>query len=506
MADQAPTVKVPARLPVGWNIDTRDTTLNKDGLLINCYVEKDKATGVTSVYRRPGFSLWLHPTGFPLSFPSFGGGIYQGGGGFVYYTFGGVTYEYHNPTTPLINWGVQTTYIPVHYDSVMGGKPGTVVGNGADAYLIDLNQAVTGPFHTTDSDYPTFTSPGFSYLDGTLYVMQSTLTPTSGGAIIYGSAINSVDGPTSWDPLNFITAQMTPEGGIFLAKQLGYVVALKENSTEFFYDAGNATGSPLAPAENLYFSIGCADPNTVQRIGEILVWVGVTKDVRYQVVYMENTRPKVISTPAIERILNSIVIGDGTKHVYSWHLVTAGHTFYGLTLKDLNFTLVYDFNEDMWFQWTDKDGNYLPFVSVTGGSGVPFLAQHESNGSIYVWDSDYNADFIQEAKYGFTPFVGYSIPMTIRSPRWDGGTARTKQLSMTAFTGDIVPGRIITMQTSDDDYQTWSSPQSIDMGLPYPAFPGGGSFRRRAWRFLINDFLAPRCMQYMEIQVDIGSL
>jgi len=500
---QAQSVALPTRVPLGWNIETRDATLNKDALLVNCYVETDRAAGVVNVFRRPGYSLWLHPTGFPLVSTDLAGGIFQFGG-YVYYTFGGKTYEYHHPTTVLINWGAQTTYIPVYHTAVMGGKPGVVIGNTADAFLINMNQAVTGPFHTTDADYPTFTNPGFAYLDGTVYVMQSTLTPTSGGAIIYGSNINSVDGATSWDPLNFLTAQMTPEGGIYLAKHLGYVVALKEFSTEFFYDAGNATGSPLAPAENLFFSYGCANPYTVQKVGESLIWVATTKDVNYQVIVMENTRPTVISTPAIERILNSIVL-DNSKAVYSWHLIVNTHVFYGLTLKDLNITLVYDSLEKMWYQWTDVNGNYLPFVAVTGGSGIPFLAQHEKNGSIYVWDSDYNADNILEAKYGFANYHGDSIPIMLRTPRWDGGTARQKNLNSLAFVGDVIPGKIITVETSDDDYQTWSTPKKVDLGMEYPNLVNCGTFRRRAWRITSNDFL-PFRMQFMELQIDIGTL
>ena len=501
---QAPTVAIPTRVPLGWDIDTMDATLNKDALLVNCYLERDKVSGEIYLYRRPGFSLWLHPSGFPLNSTDFAGGIFQGGGGYVYYTFGGQTYEYHHPTTSLIAWGAQTTYIPVTYNSIMGGTPGTVVGNGAKAFFIDLNQTATGPLHTIDSVYPAFTTLGFSYLDGTLYVMQDSYSPTSSGAVIWGSAINSINQSTSWDPLNFITAQMTPEDGVYLTKQLGYVVALKWWSTEFFYDAGNATGSPLAPAENLFFSFGCANPFTVQKIGEILIWVTTTMDVDYKVIVMENTRPTVVSTPAIERILKSVVI-DNNKNVYSWHLATGGHTFYGLTLKDLNITLVFDLTEKVWYQWTDTNGNYLPFVSVTGGAGIPFLAQHEKNGSIYVWDCTYNADNILEAKYGFTPNIGNSIPITIRTPRWDGGTDRRKTLNTMSFVGDIVPGSIMTIQASDDDYQTWSTPRTIDLGMDFPNLVNCGNFRKRSWRFLLNNFL-PFRMRAIELQVDIGTL
>lgn len=501
---QAPTVAVPVRVPLGWDIATRDSTLDKDALLVNCYVDTGK-DGVVSIRRRPGTSLWLHPTGFPLVAGDVGQGIYQGQFGFVYYTFGKSTYEYHNPTTPLISWG---TSEEVQYTQVMGGKPGVVVGNTANTYFIDATNTVTGPLHTIDSDYPTFKNPGFAYLDGSVYVMQTVYTSTDSGAKIWGSALNSVDQPTSWDPLDFITAQMTPEGGVYLTKQLGYVVALLDNGVEFFYDAGNATGSPLAPAENLYFGIGCANYHTIQRISETLIWVTTTRDVSYKVVLMENTRPNIISTPAIERILNSVDISStsGTPPViYSWHLITGGHTFYGITLKDKNMTLVYDLTEKMWYQWTDPDGNYLPFVSVTGGAGIPFLAQHESNGSIYVWDNQYAADYVLEAKYGFAPLKGDSIPITIRTPRWDGGTTRNKNINAIAFVGDIIPGKIITVQTSDDDYQTWSTPKTVDLGMDWPNMMNVGTFRRRAWRITSNDYL-PFRMQYMELQTDIGGL
>ena len=431
---QAPTVAIPTRVPLGWDIETRDATLDKDALLINCYVDTNKDTGERSIYRRPGFSLWLYEPAWFFGNPhERGQGIYQGQFGFVYITVAFFTYVNTAPTTPLsiIHW---SSAYPVYHEQVMGGKPGVIIGDEPDTFFIDATNTVTGPLHTIDSDFPSFISPGYAYLDGSLYVSNTTYTSSASGAVIWGSNLNSVDTPTSWDPLNFITAtQMSPEGGEYLTKQLGYVVLLKTGSVEFFYDAGNATGSPLAAAENLYFAIGCANPLTVQKIGETIIWVTTTRDVSYKVVLMENTRPNIISTPAIERILNSVLINDPGSAppeptILSWHLVTGGHTFYGLTLKDINLTLVFDLTEKLWYQWTDQDGNYLPVMSVTGGAGVPFLMQVEGGG-VYVWDYQYNADYIQEAKYGQTPFKGHSIPITMRSPRWDAGTGRKKNLN-----------------------------------------------------------------------------
>jgi hypothetical protein len=356
-----------------------------------------------------------------------------------------------------------------------------------------------------DVDYPPITVAGGAYLDGTVYVAQSILTPTSGGTTIWGSNINSVDTPTSWDPLNFISAQMTTEGGIFLLRHLGYIVLIKFASTEFFYDVGNATGSPLAPAENLFFPIGCANAGSVQKFMETVLWVTLGRGLGYKVVMMENTRPRIVSTPAIERILNTVTIAGGIDELHSWILQTGGHTFYGLTLISINRTLVYDIGENAWYWWTDHNGNYLPFVSWTGGADIHFVMQHKTDGNLYVWDCKYNADYIQEAVFGFTPDPGETIPITIRTPKWDGGTGRNKNLNAMYFVGDIIPGKIITVQTSDDDYRSWSTPKTVDLGLDCPSLKNCGSFRRRAWLITSNDFL-PFRMQYMELQTDLGTL
>ena len=73
----------------------------------------------------------------------------------------------------------------------------------------------------TDADYPATTVRGIAYLDGTYYVM----TPD---AKIYGSDLNS---PTSWTALNFLVAQMEPDGGVYLGRILNYIVAFGTYTT-----------------------------------------------------------------------------------------------------------------------------------------------------------------------------------------------------------------------------------------------------------------------------------
>ena len=78
----------------------------------------------------------------------------------------------------------------------------------------------------TDGDFPTTFVKGWAYLDGTTYVAR----PDAG---IQGDALND---PQTWDPLNVIIAQIEPDKGVGLAKQLVYVVIFKQWSTEIYYD------------------------------------------------------------------------------------------------------------------------------------------------------------------------------------------------------------------------------------------------------------------------------
>jgi hypothetical protein len=68
------------------------------------------------------------------------------------------------------------------------------------------------------------TVPGIVFLDGYFIVMDTEAT-------IYTSAINDA---SSWNALDFITAQIEPGAGKALAKSQNYVIAFKQWSTEFF--------------------------------------------------------------------------------------------------------------------------------------------------------------------------------------------------------------------------------------------------------------------------------
>ncbi|OYV45828.1 MAG: hypothetical protein B7X06_04105 [Verrucomicrobia bacterium 21-51-4] len=365
-----------------------------------------------------------------------------------------------------------------------------VIQNGAQGYSYDDTALLSANLHSINASYPANNVKGLAYLDGAMYVMQHIFGTAVTPAVIWGSALNSVDQVGDWDPLDYLTAQIEPDPGVALDKQLIYVIALKQWTTEVFFDAGNATGSPLQAMMNAKISYGCASANSVQNINDILIWISTNRSASNQIVMLERLHATVISTAEIDRLLNQI---DLTV-VYSWQIKCNGHSFYVLTIKNANLTLAYDMMQNRWQQWTDTNGNYVPIVSSTLDASGNHILQHETNGTLYYASPNYLDD------------NGVVIPVTIITPRWDAGTQRNKTLGMMTFVADQVPGSLLSVQVSDDDYQTWSQPRVVNLGNKMANLIHCGTFRRRAFKFTRNNNLSARILSGVELQFDVGTL
>jgi hypothetical protein len=347
---------------------------------------------------------------------------------------------------------------------------------------------------TGTADLPNFPSSivkGWAYLDGTLYVMDRTGAIWGTSTLSYGG-IGGFDDPRLWDPLNKIVARIEPGRGVALVKHLSYVVALKEGSAEPYYDAGNPTGSPLAQVGGSRSIYGCLSADSIQEIDDTLCWITSNKTISPQVVRMDQLKATVISSPPIERLLDGI----DPAQVFSWNFKHAGHRFYGITLKNLNFTLIYDLDQNLWYQWTDADGNYWPIVAQTYlAADQTHLAQHETNGKIYYVDADYvypNDD-------------GLIIPVDIYTPNFDGDTDRRKHLEAMFFVGDQVQGSYLLVRVSEDDYETWSNFREVNLGNKRPTLTRCGTFTKRAWHLRHKRNTKLR-LKSVALQMDLGTL
>ena len=165
-----------------------------------------------------------------------------------------------------------TTYTPTHAGSTYNNNSEILVmqcesptGGSGRAFF-------NGPTSTTFTEISAsaFTTSApigkMEFLDGFAFIMGLRPGATAIN-IIYNSNINSL---TTWVDTNYITKQVTADRGVGLAKLGKVLLAFAEYTVECFYNAGNATGSPLARLPNLATDVGMRAPyrsTNIQSLG-----------------------------------------------------------------------------------------------------------------------------------------------------------------------------------------------------------------------------------------------
>ena len=453
----------PIRIPLATDIRNRGENAGIDGRLVNAYVEK---VGEDYwIYKRPGLTRYSTNPGGPA--PGLGIFNWQGD---IYSIFGTAIYKNNVLLAGSIDGSSSYTF-----SSILGANPTLFFHNATHAYLYNSGsgvQAVAGGI-------PASMVPGQAYLDATTYVV----TP---GAVVQGSGLNDV---TTWPALNNLIAQIEPDQAMAVAKQLVYVVVFKQWSTEMFYDAGNATGSPLGPVQGQKLNFGIRHANTLGMISGVLLWVNAIREGGMAVVLMDQLSAQPISSPNVDRILQST---DFTLPVYSWTARVDGHMFYAVTLTSPNLTLVYDLKQQVWHEWTDTNGNYMPIVSSTY-VGSSSLLQHATNGIIYTLDTQNGTD------------DGAMITSDIYTPPWEAGTRKRKTIGRMRVVGDQTAGNVLQIRVSDDDYQTFSNFRAVDLSLRDPFLSACGTFRRRVWHIRHTAPIPGRLLMALEPEIETGT-
>lgn len=538
---QFETVALPKRLPLVIQPENRQENTDKDAKLVNGYMEKAPSSDEYWVYKRPGLLAALTEDGIV---GGVGRGIYNWRG-YTFAVFGDTLYLYGALPTAVapITAGTVDDFGTYEFSSSLGTTPRIQLSNGRFMYNYDFTSGVVtqviqdgatitaGSFvvdytytiltvGTTDftligasantvgivfvatgvgagtgtatvsANFPGTNQlvPGVVYLDGTTYVMDIA-------AYIYGSdTLPGLNRPDLWSDLtNVIGAQIEPDQGVCLVKQLVYVLALKQWSTEVFYNAGNPPGaSPLSPVQGAKMNYGCATADSVQDIDGALLWVATNRGSAVQVILVDNLKPVIVSTKAVERLLSEASFAAG--NVASMGVKYEGHRFYVLTLKSDNLTLVYDLTDKLWAQWTDPDGNYFKCIANTF-YGTLRVVQHETNGQLYLMGSEYYTD------------DGATITVDLYTPNFDGGVRRKKHLNMMEFIGDQTVGSELQVRVNDADYTPlmWSNFRYVDMSVKKPVLINCGTFMRRAVHIRHQKPTRMR-LQAIELQLDIGTL
>ena len=338
--------------------------------------------------------------------------------------------------------------------------------------------------------------PSGPLVPGACYLDTYTVIASPNGEI-YTSNAND---PTTWNALNYITAEAEPDQLVGIGKHLNYIVTFGQWSIDWFYDAGTYPGSPLAVAAPYHIELGCANGDSIVSFENIIVWVGTSRDAGPSVYAISGTAPTKLSTPFIDRILQNSTLAD----IRAYALRINGHTFYVLTLADLNVTIVYDVNEKVWTQWT-------MWAIGDADSGVPGIyAEQYFRPSFFTQISDtyYLLDDDNGTLYTMSDHVyndsGAPIYYRAVTDIIDGGTTKRKFFNRLEIVGDKVPA-VMNIRHTNDDYKNWSPYRSVNLDKQRPQVYQSGAARRRAWEFLCTDNQPLRLLA-AEVDFDIGEL
>ena len=286
---------------------------------------------------------------------------------------------------------------------------------------------------------------------------------------------------------------MFPDPVVALARQNNQVVVMGHSSIEFFYDAANAAGSPLSRNDSTTIQMGVAAPYCVYQNEKFCAYISQSDSGGRAVWLVEGFQPKKVSDEYIERIIDSEVdISDCRGFGFR----TKGHMFYMINLKTIGRTLVYDLDEKLWHEWSSNStGNHAVFqcdYMADNSTGAVYLL-HSSNGTLYKLDVDNNQD------------DGTNILVELVTNKYDMDTYYRKFLSSLKVVGDLYSTtNNLSLQWSDNDYQTWSNVKTISLSDTFPAFHRLGSFRRRAFK-LTHASDNPLRLESLECVYTLGS-
>lgn len=341
------------------------------------------------------------------------------------------------------------------------GTRGLLVMQGTQGMYVFDPLAGTGS-KVTGGSFPNSMVPGLVYLDQTYYVMDIN-------GVIWNSD-PGVNDPTTWPALGFITAEFEPDSGVALSKALNRVVAFGQWSTQFFWDAGNSTGSPLNPVTNGVILVGCASAGSVVKTESTIVFMGQRKGDggtfqkgRFIAILVGDSYQE-LSTPSVNRILDV----DDLSNVYASIVELGGHSWYILGLENTGITLVYDLKQKLWYTWSRLTPG-TP-INVTKLSQINGLAMGTTGGHGF---SDGDPIVISGASSGYNGTVNVNTPSsdTFTYPMSGTGTSTsTGTILATPWAEsylDIVSvtglGNVQLVQDSDGSIYTISLGSYIDL-------------------------------------------
>lgn len=388
-------------------------------------------------------------------------------------------------------WDVTTDTSSIIIPAVFGTTTGDV---GFTDYLYDngtqvviftdgttLNQIDSGNSITVcaDPDLPVPHQPYPVFLDGYLFLLKSDTSD------LYNSNLND---PMLWTPGDFITSEIQPDSAVRPIKVNNYIVVFGTDSIEYFWDAGNTTGSPLQRNDTPVKYNGFL--GAYAQWGNKVYFVGNNVQGQPDVFVLEDLKMDSIGDVTLTRYLSNLSIPYSS---YRGSIVgIAGHVFYILAAGTL--TYVYDLTTKLWCRWAYQQDTKFPILdSVNAKTASTYRAFFCLEGST-VYQFSYAV--------GDDNFVNFTCSGQTDNQMFDSYNQKTMS-RLTVWADKPSATLSMNLQWTDDDYQTYNTAQTVNLNQERPSINRLGRFRRRAfkWSYTGNQ---PFRIKGLEVLINLG--
>ncbi len=371
-------------------------------------------------------------------------------------------------TTTLTNFFVSSTG-HVGFTEFLYSTTDTklVVTDGTEIRAIDTLYAITSSVgHPTHLPYPIF-------LDGYLFVVKTNSS----------SIFNSdQDNPLTWVGGDFVDAEMNPDELLRIALLNNYVVAFGRKTIEYFYDAANASGSPLSRNESPLKQVGYL--GGFAQLGNRIYFIGEVSESSADIFLLEDFKITPLGTESVRRHLEVQDANASVAACVSFN----GHDFY--TFSTAGATYALEMETKLWGKMSYKSNGTFPIN----------FSMYYYNTGFFTTTIDQSINIFNSSLYkdGVTTF-----PVQIVTDNEYFDSYNRKVCNRLSLVADRVAASVL-VQTSDDDYQTWSTGQTISLDQELPCAYRWGQFRRRAHKLTFQAD-APLRIRKLELDINLGN-
>ncbi len=335
------------------------------------------------------------------------------------------------------------------------------------AKIIDANFVATGS-----------TVTAFVDMDGFLFYANED-------GNVYNSDLNSV---TAYSASNKIAAQLAPDPPNAIARQKNAVICWGIASREVFYNAGNATGSPLNRSSQASSRTGALDQRSVAGLSDDIYFVTSARYGDVSIMRLRNLSEQQVSTPAINKLLGTAVGSGGYVYLSAFQL--GGYSYVSafitnatdsvdlIQVESASFLLlesgdsiileadpnalaafarmlVYNVELDVWSEWDCDEATFVTGIGSGSVNQVIAASRVNDEGKIYTIRPSTDGELHTDD--------GDTYTTEIRTSQVDLGTEKRKFIKSIKLVADDESTGTVTLEASDDDYASWVTLGTFDL-------------------------------------------